>query len=120
MTDAVAEITAVVATYIEGLVEGDRAKIESVFHPKFSEIGHFEGDLLWNDREAFIGMCEEAAGDAPAGETFWAIRSLSIAGDIATVHVEDDWAGMRFDDMLTLLHHEGRWQIICKAFQVRG
>ena len=112
-----AQIEAVVRAYIEGMVRGDRAMLESAFHPKMSEIGHFGGELLWNDRARFIALCQEAASsDAPLN---WKILSLSVAGDIASVHVEDLWAGFDFDDYLLLLRSEGRWQIVAKAFHVR-
>ncbi|MCV2869732.1 nuclear transport factor 2 family protein [Defluviimonas sp. WL0002] len=112
------EIEAVVRTYIDGMVHGDRKLLERAFHPKMNEIGHFQGELLWNDREEFIALCQEAASqDAPM---IWKILSLSVAGDIASVHIEDEWAGSSFDDYLLLLRSEGRWQIVSKAFRVRS
>ena len=115
--DPIAEITKVVETYITSMVAGDRAGLERVFFENASEVGHFDGELLWNDREALIGMCEEAAdGSAPG---YWAIRNLSVHGDIAVAHVEDDWAGMRFDDLITLLHHDGAWRIVSKVYRVQ-
>ncbi len=113
-----AAVEAAVRTYVEGMIQGDREKLERAFHPRMSEIGHFEGELLWNDREAFIGMCLEAA--TPEAPLSWKILSLSVAGDIAAVHIEDDWAGLSFDDYLLLLFSEGRWQIVSKAFRVRA
>lgn len=111
------EIEAVVGTYIEGMIRGDRAMLERAFHPRMSEIGHFEGALMWNDRDQFIGLCEGAAD--PGLPASWTILNLSVSGDIASVHVEDDWAGLTFDDYLLLLRSEGRWQIVSKAFRVR-
>jgi len=35
------------------------------------------------------------------------------------VHVEDIWLGQHFDDILTLLRHDGRWQIVSKVFHAR-
>ena len=110
-------VEATVRTYVEGMVHGDRERLERVFHPKMSEIGHFRGDLMWNDREEFIRLCQEAVNpDAPVS---WRILNLSVAGDIASVHIEDDWAGLSFDDYLLLLRSDGRWQIVAKAFRVR-
>jgi hypothetical protein len=64
-----------------------------------------------------IRMCEEAAN--PAANANWALRSLSVLGDIAVVHVEDDWAGIHFDDILTLVHHEGAWRIVSKVYRIQ-
>jgi hypothetical protein len=116
-TDDQEAVTAVVRRYIEGMLQGDRAALEEAFHPRMSEIGHFQGELMWNDREQFIALCEEAA--SPQTRPSWKILSLSVSGDIAAVHVEDDWAGMSFDDYLLVLRDAGRWQIVSKAFRIR-
>jgi hypothetical protein len=41
---------------------------------------------------------------------------MSIAGNVATVQVENIWPGLLFDDTLTLLRHENRWMIVSKVF----
>lgn len=112
------EIEAVVRTYMEGMIRGDREMLERAFHPRMSEIGHYQGELMWNDREQFIRLCQEVAD--PGAPVPWKVLSLSVAGDIASVHIEDDWAGTSFDDYLLLLRSEGRWQIVSKAFRVRS
>lgn len=116
-TQTLAAITDVVKTYVTAMTAGDRAELERVFFEDASEVGHYEGKLLWNTRDAFIRMCEDEASNA--GEAPWAIRNLSVHGDIAVVHVENDWAGMRFDDILTMLNHEGAWRIVSKVYRIR-
>lgn len=121
MTDKSAEteaITEVVRTYVEGMVWGDAALLSKAFHPRACCIGHFDGGLEWDGLDAFIASTtgEEAR---PGTEPYWKINSLSVTGDTALVLVENDWAGMRFDDTLTLLHHDGRWQIVSKVFFLR-
>ena len=116
-TENIAAITEVVRTYVTAMTAGNRAQLERVFFEGASEVGHYEGKLLWNSRDAFIRMCEDEAGNS--GEASWAIRNLSVHGDIAVVHVEDDWAGMRFDDILTLLRHEGAWRIVSKVYRIQ-
>jgi len=113
----IAAITEVVRSYVTAMTAGDRAALERMFFEKACEVGHFEGELLWNGRDAFIAMCEEAAD--PSAQAEWAIRSLSVHGDIAVVHVEDDWAGMRFDDILTLLNHDGEWRVVSKVYRIQ-
>lgn len=117
-TKAIAGIAAVVKTYVEGMLAGDRAALQDAFFEQASEVGHFEGALLWNSRDAFIGMCEEAADRGAIPD--WTIRSVSVHGDIAVVHVEDVWAGMRFDDLLTLIRHEDRWRIVAKVYRIQA
>jgi len=116
-SDTIAAITEVVRTYATAMVAGNRAELERVFFENASEVGHYEGELLWNSRDAFIRMCEEE-GDKSA-TACWSIRNLSVHGDIAVVHVEDDWAGMRFDTVLTMLLHEGAWRVVSKVYRVK-
>lgn len=114
----VVAITEVVRTYVTAMTAGDRPALEQVFFDRACEVGHFEGKLLWNTRDDFIRM-SEAEADSSA-KAWWAIRNISIHGDIAVVHVEDDWAGMRFDDILTMLKHEGVWRVMAKAYRVQS
>ena len=119
MTNAhdVVALTELVGTYVKAMTRGDRAELERTFFEAASEVGHYDGKLLWNSREAFIRMCEDE-GQASA-DPDWTIRDLAIHGDIAVVHVQNDWAGMRFDDILTLLQHEGVWRIVSKVYRIR-
>ena len=113
----IAAITEVVKIYATAMVAGDRAELERIFFENACEVGHYEGELLWNSRDAFISMCEEE-GDT-AATAWWSIRNLSVHGDIAIAHVEDDWAGMRFDTILTMLCHEGAWRIVSKVYRIQ-
>lgn len=120
MTNSVdiAAITEVVRTYATAMTSGDRAELERVFFDNSCEVGHYEGALLWNSRDDFIRMCE-AEADSSA-KAWWIIRNIAIHGDIAVVHVEDDWAGMRFDTLLTMLKHEGDWRVMAKAYRIQS
>ena len=109
-------ITKVVGTYATAMTRGDRAELERIFFENACEVGHYEGELLWNSRDDFIRMCEDEASSS--AEAWWVIRNISIHGDIAVVHLEDDWAGMRFDTVLTLLSHEDSWRIMAKAYRI--
>ncbi len=113
----VAEIVDVVGSYVTAMTSGDRSGLERVFFANACEVGHYQGELLWNSRDAFIRMCEEAGSSSSTAT--WTIRNLSIQGDIAVVHVEDDWAGMRFDDILTLLRDRGVWRIVSKVYRIQ-
>ena len=41
---------------------------------------------------------------------------IDITGDIAVVKVTDECFGTVWTDYLTLIRHEGQWQIVMKAF----
>lgn len=112
-----AAITEVVRTYATAMTSGDRAGLERLFFENSCEVGHFEGELLWNSRDDFIRMCEEEADTSATA--WWEICNISIAGDIAVAHVEDVWSGMRFDTILSMVRHEGIWRVMSKAFRVK-
>ena len=61
-----------------------------------------------------------AMADSLFNKAWWSIRTLSIHGDIATAHVEDEWAGMRFDTILTMLLHEGAWHVVSKVYRIQS
>ncbi len=113
-----AAITDVVTTYVEGMCQNDPEKLRSAMHPGCSIIGHFDGGLEWESRDGFIAVVDKAV-TAPDPAPWYAIRSISVLGDVATVHVEDIFLGGHYDDTLILLNHEGRWVIVSKVFYLR-
>ena len=84
-------------------------------HEKSCCIGHYEGGLEWDRRDAFIAAANEAV-DTPDPAPWHAVNAILIVGDVAMVHIENIWLGMHFDDTLTLLKHENRWIIVSKVF----
>jgi hypothetical protein len=117
-TDDITEIVEVVRRYVEGMCRADGALLRQVMHERLACIGHFAGGLEWDTRDAFVAGVEQAV-NLPDPAPWHVVRSLSVAGDIASVHVEDIWLGDRYDDLLTLLKHEGRWVIVSKVFHLR-
>lgn len=112
------EIADVVRTYVEGMCQNDPAKLCAAFHESACSIGHFEGGLEWESRAGFIGIVAAAVKE-PDLSPWYAINAILVVGDVATVQVEDIWLGMHYDDTLTLLRHEGHWQIVSKVFFLR-
>ncbi len=114
-----AAIAAVVEQYVRGMCAADADDLRAAMHPKMSCIGHFDGGLEWNDRDAFIAGVTGAV-KTPDTDPWFSIGRISVTGDMAIAEVEDIWLGMHFDDVLTLLYHDGRWQIVSKVFCLRG
>ena len=110
-----AEIADVVKTYVDGMCQNDPAKLRAAMHEKSSIIGHFGGALEWDSRDGFIAAVNDAVA-TPDPSPWHVINAISMAGDVATVQLEDIWLGMHFDDTLTLLRHEDRWIIVSKVF----
>ncbi|MDP3898540.1 MAG: nuclear transport factor 2 family protein [Mesorhizobium sp.] len=113
-------VEATVSDYVEGMVFADEAKLRRAFHPAGVVVGHYEDTLEWLSLEDFIASCA-AAGPAPLGtKASFDILTLDMTGDVATVKVTDEYLGARFTDYLTLLEHDGRWQIVNKTYFHHG
>ena len=117
-TKTYAEISDVVKSYAEGMCQNDPVKLRDAMHEKLCCFGHFDGGLEWDTRDAFIAGVNEAV-ETPDPSPWYAINAISVAGDVATVQVEDIWLDMHFDDTLVLLKHENRWTIVSKVFFLR-
>ena len=111
-----AQIAETVRIYVEGMARGDEGALRRAFHARAASIGHFDGALEWATLDEFIAACEAEAIAPNAELPPFEIESISVAGDTAMVRVTNVWAGLDFRDSLTLLHHEGRWQIVAKVF----
>ena len=56
--DERAAIEAVVKDYLEGMIYGQRDRLERAMHPQCMQAGHFDGNYEFFDREAFIRAVE--------------------------------------------------------------
>ena len=117
-TDQYDAVAATVREYVFGMCQADADRLRSAMHEKACCIGHFDGRLEWDPREQFIAGVTEAVATADP-DPWYDINGMSITGDMAVVLVENIWLGMHFDDILTLLFHEGRWLIVAKVFRLR-
>lgn len=113
-----AEISDIVKLYVEGMCQNDAGKLRAAMHEKACVIGHYDGGLEWNTRDAFVAAVA-ALVDIPDPSPWYAITAISVTGDVATVQVEDIFLGQRYDDTLTLLKHGSRWCIVSKVFYLR-
>jgi hypothetical protein len=108
-------VEATVEDYLDGMILAEAETTRRAFHPKAAILGH-EPDLLWLSLEEFIAGCADF-GPQPGGRTAYAeITALETVGDIARVTLEDDYAGYRYTDYLTLLRADGAWRIVNKTF----
>jgi hypothetical protein len=112
-------IATVVRDYVEGMVLNDEPKLRRAFHPKASIMGNYEGAVEWLTLDEFAAsIADTAAG--PAATPVWTIRSAQIWGDTASAVVEDEFAGMKFIDTLSLLAVDGSWKIVSKVYHLRA
>jgi hypothetical protein len=111
-------LRAVAILYLEGMIWGQRDKLERAFHPKATAAGHFDGAYFNTDRHAFIDEWL-GLGSLPPGTPFVSeISVLAMTGDVALVKVTDTCFGDDYTDYLTMICDEGTWQITHKAWFV--
>ncbi len=114
-----AAITACVQTYLDGLHEGDPAKIAAAFHPCAHLYSVGEGGAVADlPREEWLARI--AARPSPAATGLErADRILAVDGngpDAACVKVECAIPPRFFTDYLLLLRTGDGWRIVAKSF----
>jgi hypothetical protein len=110
-------LEAVARDYLDGMTYADEARLRRAFHPKAHIVGHFRGRFEFDSLDAFIAACK--AESLPPGTPYRsAVASIEVTGDIAVMRLTDDYVGLSFTDYLSLVKHDGRWQIVNKVFYV--
>lgn len=104
--------------YFEGIYRSDTQILRRVFHPSALYACATDGTLLRLNMDEYFAVVDKRPSPAGKGQAR-ADRVLSIefAGPVtALARVECAIEPKRFTDLLTLLHVDGRWQIISKVF----
>ena len=120
MSDDLKAIERVVATYFDGLYEGDVDKLATAFHPTsaLTSIGA-DGKLAIMPRDQWLDWVRTR----PSGKSQGLARgdhilSIDLAGPtMAFVKVKCQLPPRYFTDQLSLLKIDGRWQVAQKVFQ---
>ena len=113
--DAVARV---LAGYFDGLHHGDTAVLRRVFHPQAGYYTATGGQLLHLDMASYFPIVDKRPSPASQGHARSdRILSIEFAGPVtALAKVECAILPKHFTDLLTLIHVDGRWQIIAKVF----
>jgi hypothetical protein len=109
-----------------------RAKVERYLHGlKFNDVAGFreaflpEAKLYFIRRDGTLGQLSqekwyesfrENAGKEEAGEL--GIASVDVAGNAASVRVEEDYPDSHYVDFLSMLKISGEWKIVNKIYSV--
>jgi hypothetical protein len=116
--DPVSEINDVLRTYFDGLYTSNTALLATVFHPAAIYATATEGALLRRTMDEYLPIVAER--ESPAArqeERHDRIVSIDLVGPVtALAKVECAIAERQFIDLLSLVHLDGRWQIIAKVF----
>lgn len=113
-------IETVIRDYLEGMIYGELDKLRRAMHAQCIVAGHYLGNYDFMPREAFIDQLKGEPPEKPGTPIVFSIQSVDITGDTAIAKVRDDCLGSSFTDYLTLIKHEGQWQIVAKTFFDHG
>lgn len=113
-----AGVAAVLGLYFDGLYHSDTQRLAQVFHPKAQYVCVTDGTLLYRDMAEYFPVVEARISPASKGEPRRdEIVSVDFAGPVTARAVVRCVIGNRhFTDFLTLVHLDGRWQVMSKVF----
>lgn len=120
-TAALSAVGALLADYFDGLYHSDSARLARVFHPQAQYLCATGGSLQRLDMPSYFAIVDARESPASRGEAR-ADRIVAIdfvGATAASARVECAIGERRFDDLLSLIHVDGRWQIIAKVFDYR-
>ncbi len=113
-----AAITRVLGDYFDGLYFSDSGRLARVFHPRAHYVCVSSGELQQLSMAEYLPMVAQRQSPASRGERRRdRIVSIEFAGAVtARARVECAIGPKYFDDFLTLVFIEDRWQIMSKIF----
>ncbi len=111
-------IAAVVQQYVDGARSGRGDDMRPAFHEDATIFGYVGTDLFAGPIQHLFTWNEE---NGPATGLRARIASIDVIDTVATVRLElDDWTGLRFTDLFTLLKVDGEWKIMNKVFHLHS
>jgi Putative lumazine-binding len=113
-----ASIHSVLQLYFDGLHHSDTRRLAKVFHPQAlyaTAVG--DAPIVWRMDEYFpVVDARPAPADSGQARTD-RVLSIELIGPVtAMAKVECSIGPKHFTDLLTLVHVDGRWQVISKVF----
>ena len=118
MPTAHAEIADLLQQYFDGLYHSDTKRLRAVFHPRASYVCATDGTLTHLTMDEYFPVVDKRPSPASRSEPRAdRIVSIELAGPVtAFARVNCAIGPKHFTDLLTLIHIDGRWQIISKVF----
>lgn len=116
--DPVDPIDSMLQAYFDGLYHSDTERLRGVFHQRAIYASATGGALIALAMDEYLPIVDArpspASRDEPRRDR---VVSIERVGPVTAVaRVECSIGPKRFDDVLTLIHVDGRWQIIAKVF----
>lgn len=104
--------------YYRAMVAGDEEGMRRLFDSRAAVVGHFEGEFLWQDLDAFVAEARSFVGKH--GREECRIDDVRVDGDIAFVLLAGRYAELWIVDHLEMVKVSGRWRITNKTYHVTG
>ena len=115
------QITRAVNLYIEGVRDGDAAKLREAFHPDAQMWGSLAGERYDEPVTELIAMVDGKPVDVD-GSFHAQISSVEQTDDAASVTLTEEgfWGTVSFVDFFSLARIDGTWKIVNKTFVHTG
>jgi hypothetical protein len=115
------QITRTVNLYVEGVRDGDAAKLREAFHPDSRMWGSMMGQRYDGPIEEMIAMVDGQPGDVD-GSYHAHITSLEQNDDVAAAVLTEEgfWGTLSFVDFFALARIDDTWKIVNKTFVHTG
>jgi hypothetical protein len=115
------EITRAVDLYVEGVRDGDGAKLREAFHREAWMFGSLAGTRYDEPIGELIALVDGKPVDVD-GSFQARVMSVEQVGDAAFAVLEEDgfWGTVSFTDFFTLARIDGTWKIVNKTFAHTG
>lgn len=113
-----ASVVDVLQDYFDGLHHSDTQRLRRVFHPRALYATASQGKPLILDMDGYFPIVDARPSPASlAQERTDRILSIEFAGPHAALaKLQCSIHPKHFVDLLSLIHVEGRWQVIAKVF----
>jgi hypothetical protein len=104
--------------YFDGLYHSDTDRLRRVFHPQAVYASATGAELTHLTMDEYFPIVDARPSPASAGEPRRdRVVSIELVGPVTAVaRVECSIGPKRFDDVLTLVRIDDRWQVIAKVF----
>lgn len=108
-------VIAVAQQYVDGLRIGSAEDVAQAFHTDAVMYGFTNGELLGGPISHLLDFVKKN-GKAPEIATRLDVLAITPTTAVVRVDMEKDAIGADYNDYLTLIRIDGKWQVIAKVY----
>lgn len=113
------EVIEAAGKYVDGLRAGTSSAVAQAFHKDAVMYGFTNGELLGGPIRNLYDFVDKN-GKAPNIATRLDVLAITPTTAVVRIDMEQDAIGADYNDFLTLIKLDGRWQVIAKVFHQFG